>query len=113
MPTLSNFEIKKRIMRRVYLIYTLRQLTHPVVIKTFLFFATIFAGSKLVSVTDIILNMRGLSDFKGFVNFSFSAFFHTDLFVQMITITSLLIFMAILTDIIRNFSGGLIRLRSR
>ncbi len=50
-------ELSKKIMRRVYYAFFLRQVTHPVFLHAALLLISLFALSRVVSVPDVLANL--------------------------------------------------------
>lgn len=78
---ITNQELTKRIMRRVYMVYALRQVTRPVV-RAALVMTLIVASLSFVSVSNIIMNIGSVASLSGFITFIASAFLETEFFVQ-------------------------------
>lgn len=68
-------------MRRVYLIYVIRQIGQPV-IRASIFAVTLLAPLSFVSLPHVIENVGSVSTVAGVIAFFVSAFLKTELFVQ-------------------------------
>jgi len=99
--------MKKRIMRRVYIIYALRMAAHPIIVKVFLFTISLYAGAALISVGDVLLNMPSVSDLGAFWRFGLTAFTGAEMAVQLVTLAAVFLLVFTTRDIVRNFSRGL------
>lgn len=92
---MTNSELKKKIMRRVYTRYVMRQLLSSLALKAYIF-VLLFAGvAALVSVSNVFKNMPQLSDVGGVLYFSLAAFLNTEMLVQALVV-GMVIFLAIL-----------------
>jgi len=77
--------LKKRIMRRVYTVYVLRQLFNPAMYRVYLLVGLFGGIASFVSVSNIFANMP--SGFAELYNFSLYAFTNTELIVQILTLS--------------------------
>lgn len=92
---MTSSKLKKKIMRRVYTLYVMRQLLSPLALKVYTL-VFLFAGTAtLVSVSNVFKNMPQLSDVGGILYFSFSAFLNTEVLVQSLVI-GMVVFLAML-----------------
>ena len=55
-------ELKKRIMRRVYLLWSIRLALHPTTLKLLIAALLVFRSMKYVSYTNVIANMPSLEN---------------------------------------------------
>ena len=55
-------ELKKRIMRRVYLLWSIRLALHPTTLKLLIAALLVFRSMKYVSYTNVIANMPSLKN---------------------------------------------------
>lgn len=94
-------------MRRVYIVYTLKLLVHPVIIKSALFTVSLYTGAALISVGDVLLNMPSISNLGALWRFGLTAFTGAEVAVQLVTLVSAFLLVFTIRDIIRNFSEGL------
>lgn len=81
----TDHEIRKKIMRRVYLTYFVRHATSPA-LRAGLLGGSLFILTQVVSVKDIFLNALGTSGFDGLTRFLYSAFVSTEVPVLAITL---------------------------
>lgn len=78
----SDEAIRAHIMRRVYFLYILRQVSEPMV-RAVIFLSACLAVMPLVSVPNIIANiMTKVTNLAGVTHFLFSAFMKTEFLVQ-------------------------------
>jgi hypothetical protein len=78
----SDEVIRGRIMRRVYYLFTLRQVGQPMVRAT-MFVSACLAVLPLVSVPHVIANIMKVTNLAGVTPFLLSAFMKTEFFVQL------------------------------
>ncbi|MFH1956083.1 MAG: hypothetical protein ABIJ28_00320 [Patescibacteria group bacterium] len=80
----SNPNLRKKIMARIYFFWFYKKLTAPFVMELIVFAVLILGLSIYVSVGDVINNAPSLLSPANLFNFFTSAFFETELIVQMI-----------------------------
>lgn len=97
-------QLKKRIMRRVYIVAFMRRFLRPFVVKSAMLSVFVFVGAVSVSVPNVIQNalQSGRGGLSGFVTFIFDAFFQTDLFVKMVFLGIVVTLMWLVVDALRN-----------
>lgn len=95
----SEQELTKKIMRRVYGVYLFRQLTSPAVRTGVLLLAGIIVVSS-VSISHVVSNALNIGSISGFVNFFFVAVAHTTLAVQLSGLGALLILGMVVVDMV-------------
>jgi len=95
------FAIRRDVMRRVYVIFFLRTVVKPVVIKTAFASAGVFAVAALVSVHDVFKNMPSLAEFAAFVKFVFYAFVNTQFSVQALSVVLVALGLWVVRDLFR------------
>ena len=100
--SVANIQLKKRIMRRVYIISVMRRVFHPVVLKGVILVIFVVVGNILVSVPNVINNMLLASDTK--INFLLEAFSQTETLVQMISLGSIFLITWLIKDALQSFS---------
>ena len=103
--SVANIQLKKRIMRRVYIISVMRRIFHPIVLKGIILAVFMVMGSILVSVPNVINNMNISSTNIG-ASFSFivNALARTDILVQMVFLGSVFLVIWLIKDALRSFS---------
>jgi len=74
--------LKKQIMRRIYLIWCVRQVFTPVTLKLFILSGLIFQVGRYISLENIFVNIHSDS-MAGLYYFFSSAFLNTELIVQV------------------------------
>lgn len=94
-------------MRRVYIIYALKLLAHPIIVKSFLLTVFLYAGAALISVGDVLMNMQSISHIGAFWRFALTAFTGAEAAVQLVTLVSTFLLVFTIRDIVKNFSEGL------
>ena len=93
----SEQELTKSIMRRVYAVYFLRELSQPGVRIALLAFLA-FALRALISITSVIENATAKRDVFGFVNYAFEAFVSTEFAVQFVLVAGTLLALYMVKD---------------
>lgn len=78
-------------MRRVYVLWFLRKLTSPAVLKVVVLVALIWRSSRYVSYKDVVLNSPSIAEVGASVNFFTSAFINTELYMQLLLIGVVLV----------------------
>ena len=73
--------LKKQIMRRIYLIWCVRQIFTPITLKLFILLGLSFQVGRYISLENIFVNMQSYS-ISGLYQFFASAFLNTELTVQ-------------------------------
>ena len=97
-------------MRRVYLIFALRQLTRPMALKTYVFGGIVIGVLSSVSLGAVISNTPSWSP-GGLYRFYTAAFLNTDFIVQTLVVAAALSAMWLSRDVARGmFSLGIRRL---
>lgn len=93
-------QLKKRIMRRIYVIFFLKRVFSEFALKTYAFVGLMWAGVSLVSVGNVFKNMLNVSGgLDDFYNFFTYAFLHTTMVVQMLFIGFIITMLSILLDL--------------
>jgi len=104
-----NNQLKKRIMKRVYIIWFFRKIAPAVFLyMPFLAFVALRETAREFFVIKIIENfLRAVheSGLNGALNFVFSAFNETPVLPTVVIIASLALFVFILRKLFRNFKG--------
>ncbi len=100
-----NTQLKKRIIRRVYIISVMRRVFHPTVLKSIILTVFMVMGSILVSVPNIISNMPLITDINASLSFVLRAFLHTETLVQMVSLGSTILAIWLIKDALRSFSS--------
>ena len=97
---MSNTTLHNNIMRRIYVIYMLRQLTDPRMLKVCVLAVVSIALVSFVSVSDVLANMP-LYDFQAFYDFMLYALLHTDTVVQLFLAAAVSVLLMLIRDIAR------------
>jgi len=68
--------LTKRIMRRVYLVWSIRLAIHPTTLKMLIASLLVFRSMKYVSYANVLANMPSLADISAQIEFARSAMHH-------------------------------------
>jgi len=90
---MTNVNLTKRIMRRVYFVYLLRQLFSPLLVKLYIILALLWQASRYVSWSNVFENMSGKLELSNLYTFTSSAFINTEATVQL-TSTAVVVLIA-------------------
>ena len=93
--------VRRDIMRRVYVVFFLRKVVKPFVIKMGSVAALGVAVAALVSVRNVLGNMPSPAEFVSFGKFIFSAFANTELSVQALSLAVALLAAFAIRDLAR------------
>jgi len=102
--SMENKQLKKRIMRRVYLVSFLRQILSPFVFKGTVLFIFMALGNVLVSVPNVISNMSIFTNVNASFLFLLNAFLHTEFLVQVVLSGSIILTIWLFKDFLRIIS---------
>lgn len=72
-------QLKKRIMRRVYMLYGIRLFVHPRTLKSFILTLLLWRSTSYVSYVDVFNNIPGSTDITRDLLFAHSAIMRTEL----------------------------------
>ena len=84
---MNTFDLKKRIMMRIYLIFAIRKIKEPLYFKILVLAAALAATGSLVSLGSIITNMP--IEPVALFDFGTTAFANTQLVVKIMTLVGL------------------------
>lgn len=87
----TDYEIRKSIMRRVWVLYILRQVSSPA-LRAGAFLGSVLILAQLVSVSDVVANALGASGLAGFGKLMYSALMTTE--TSVLTLTTLIVLLA-------------------
>lgn len=96
----TDYEIRKNIMRRVWMMYILRQVTSPA-LRGGALLGALFVLTQVVSVRDIVANALGTSGVQGLMNLAYSAITTTESGVLTLTILAVLLIGWFVVDQVR------------
>lgn len=91
---------KKRIMRRVYTIWALRQVFSPFVMKLLILLGIVKLSANLIFVRSVLHNAPGILNPVANYHFFSGAFFHTNLTIKLLLISTLALSAWLLRDIV-------------
>lgn len=95
-----NTMLKKRILRRVYVVYVLRRLFSPALVKVYILAALVWQASQRVSIGDVIANAPGFNIAQWYT-FSTWAFLHTEVLIQASVVAGAALVFWLLWDVLR------------
>ncbi len=90
MTNKTNSIIKKKVMKRIYIIYVLRPLVSTGTISAFVLMTALWGIGKEVWVAHVFSNMPQLTNITAFTQFWTYAFLHTHFVVQALTIMAVI-----------------------
>ncbi|HYE22841.1 MAG TPA: hypothetical protein VEA92_00070 [Candidatus Paceibacterota bacterium] len=99
-------KIKQNVMRRVHTIHTVRPYTSGIALAVVLLGISLYAIGRFVFVAQIFRNMPAVGDVSAVLRFFLSAFLHTELLVQVLTLVVCTAALWMLRDIIRLMAGN-------
>jgi hypothetical protein len=91
---------KKRIMRRVYAIWALRQIFSPFSMKLLILLGIVKQSANLIFVRSVLSNAPSPLDPMANFQFFSGAFFHTNLTIKLLLISTIALSFWLLRDII-------------
>lgn len=100
---MNNEQIKQRVMRRVYLIHSIRRAFRPFALKWVALCALAGFAAVLVSLENVYANMPRLTNVGAVSQFYFNAFIHTELIVQAVLVGTLALSYLLVKDIKAGF----------
>lgn len=101
---LSYRTMKPRVMRRIYALYVLYQLTSPTLLKCYVAAVAIAGVASVVSLGHVLANMPPLYDVTHMSLFSVHAFVETEFTVQILTVTAIAAIAAMLLPLERHLA---------
>jgi len=96
---MTNNKLKKRIMRRIYVLFVLRKLINAKAMKAYTVTGFIYGVLSLVSIGNIVANMPQISDLSGLLTFVLYALTHTEFVVQILIFGTLAVSLWLVKDI--------------
>lgn len=103
---MKDSELKKEIMERVKTIYWFRKLIHPIKIKTAILAVGFFGVFSMVSVSNVVNNLRSES-LSNYFSYIYNAFISTELAVQLTLSTTLIVALWVLFDVVFKLKNSL------
>ena len=106
---MTNTELKTSIMKRVHRIYVLRKFFNPMMYRLYL--SVIFLGGvvSFVSISNVAANVPKYGSVSDIYDFIVSAFTHTELAVQILTVGASLTMVWFVIDIAKTLVASQIR----
>ncbi len=90
--------LTKKIMRRVYVVWLLRQLLHPVGLRIIALVGIFWGLQSYISFRSVITNLSSTGNLLGGYSFWQSAFTHTELSVQILTLAAAAVLLWLVWD---------------
>jgi len=100
----TNTQLKKQIMRRIYIIAFMKQIFHPVIIRSAVLIVFMIVVNVFVSTINVIKNMTSLAGVEAFSRFLMEAFLHTEALVQVLLSGTIVLAVWLVIDITRKLS---------
>ena len=97
--------LKQRVMRRVYIMWTLRKIFSPGMVKVYLAVAFLWELGRQVFVAQVFSNSPSLSQIGENVHFFLSAFTSTDVGVQLVVVAFVVIVALLVRDVLKTFAS--------
>jgi len=110
---MNDIQLKKRIMRRVYAAWTLRQITSAPLVKLYIIVALVWQSSQYISAGHVFANSPGLSELSAYYTFFASAFSNTETSAQFLLVGTVALALWFARDIIARFLHPTPKLVSR
>lgn len=96
----TDHEIRKNVMRRVYMMYWLRQVTSPA-LRLGVLGGALLVLAQVVSIKDVVANAFGTSGFSGLTTFLYSAVTTTESSVLILTMLATALVLWFIADQIK------------
>lgn len=96
----TDHEIRKSIMRRVYMIHFVRQVTSPA-LRLGVLGGALLVLAQAISIKDVVANALGTSGFSGFASFLYSAVTTTEASVLVLSVLALALVVWFIVDQVR------------
>lgn len=99
----TNTQLKKKIMRRIYLTFLLRKVFNPVTLKVYTL--AVFYGflATKISLNNVIENMPNITDIGALYNFYTYAFLNTEFTVQVLLVGVIIAALSVFKDVVKNY----------
>lgn len=97
-------QLKKRVMRRIYLAYLMRKARHPMSLQLGALLGLGLILSFLISLKNVVANALSVQP-SGLMNFFADAFLHTQIIVQVVAVAVIIIALAVAANIFRKVSA--------
>jgi hypothetical protein len=101
--------LKNDIMMRVRFIYGIKSLSRVFVPKLALLASLVAIAGFFVSFPNVFRNMPSILEITRFADFVISAFVHTKLFVQAVSLGTLVLMAYMVRDIVQVFQSSILR----
>jgi len=96
-----DLALKERIMGKIYLIWMIRMLIHPTILKTVIVLVLFWRSTQYVSYSNVFANAPTLSDISSSLHFSQDALLNTETATLYILSGIALVGFWLLADVIR------------
>ena len=97
---MTNSILKKSVMQRVYIVYWLRVILQPLVLKSFVMGFLGGAAVNLVSLGNVLKNFLSVDGVVSAYDFSLAAIWNTRISVQLLVFVGSVLFVSLSRDIV-------------
>ena len=101
MESINNSQLKKRVMRRVYLVFYTRKLLSFIALKLYISIFLVWGLLYNVSVTDVVRNTMNVNSMSSLSYFYKYAFMNTELIVQISSVLFLGLALIVARDLFK------------
>lgn len=98
----KDIQLKNAVAKRVETVFYMRTVVRPLIVESGLLVGSVTAMCLLISVPNIISNLVTFYNVSFYAPYLASAFLHTALSVQILSILSVVFFAVLTKDIIKN-----------
>ncbi|MBT3730044.1 hypothetical protein HON59_01430 [bacterium] len=106
---MNHLQLKKRIMRRVYMLYVLGKVLSKLAFKIYAGLALLYGIKVFVHVEAVANNMPDFNNLSGLYTFMTNAALNTDLAVQFIVFGVVALIAWVLRDAIKNIFENMLK----
>lgn len=92
--------LRQKTMRSIKMLYYIKKATQPLVLKVVAIVGLLALGASQVSVTNVIKNIMAM-DVTRMFGYSFSAFMQTEVLVQAVLVTTAVLIVSSIVDLVR------------
>ena len=100
--SVTNTQLKEKIMRRVYVVAFVRRFLRPLVIKSVLFGLFLGSGFVVVSVPNVLENVFNRQSFSEAVVYVFHLIAQTEFIAQFVLSGIIILFAGVIVDVLKH-----------